>query len=92
MLAAAAAIAALSLAPSHASVSIGCAGEKVRVTVSTTGDVRFVDFVVNGRGVARDRSKPYTRLLRRAGGKQVAANVRFADGRTIRLGRRAPRC
>jgi hypothetical protein len=83
---------ALAAGPANASVSIGCAGEKVRVTVTTTGSVRHVDLLVDGRRVARDTKKPFTKTLKKAGGKDIVADVRFRDGRSIRLGRRAPRC
>lgn len=89
---AAAALAALALGSANASVTIGCAGEKVRVKVTASGPVKHVDFLVNGDRVARDRSRPYVRTLPRARGREVGTVVRYADGRAIRLGRRAPRC
>lgn len=88
----AAALAALALGGAQASVTIGCTGEKVRVKVTASGPVKHVDFFVNGGRVARDRSRPFVKTLRRAGGKEVGTVVRYTDGRAIRLGRRAPRC
>ena len=92
MFAATASAAVLLLGGANASVTIGCSGEKVRVSVRASGPVKHVDFFVNGGRVARDRSRPYVKTLRRAGGKEVGTVVRYTDGRAIRLGRRAPRC
>ncbi len=89
---AAVALAALALQGANASVTIGCSGERVKVSVRATGSVKHVDFVVNGARKGRDRSRPYVKMLRRAGGKEVGVVVRYSDGRAIRLGRRAPRC
>ncbi|HEV2814482.1 MAG TPA: hypothetical protein VGW10_14600 [Solirubrobacteraceae bacterium] len=88
---AAAALAAQS-GPAHASVKLACDGENVRASAKTTGAVRHVDFIVAGKRVARDRTRPYVRTLKRASGKLARVDVRFQDGRTIRLVERAPRC
>jgi N-acetylglucosamine-6-sulfatase len=65
-----------------------------RLTTSLFGpDVRlvvYVDFLVDGRKVARARTKPFRRSLRP--GKSVRATSLLADGRLVTRDRRAPRC
>jgi hypothetical protein len=77
----------------------GCVDGSVRATVSgrDTNRIAFVDFLRDGRRVARDADRPYAHTFHLASGENarshdLAARVRLVDGRTRTLHRTVRTC
>ena len=72
-------------------LSVRCASTTLQATLSGADQrlVTYVDFLVDGRRVARDRSAPFSRAV---AGKYVRASAYLVDGRLVTRDRAAPRC